>query len=64
MKGTSKMSKETPSWSDDRGQPPLTNGFTNTILMHLLGEGRVHKHPILAGRWIITGTEFQKRSNP
>ena len=45
------------------GQPNLTNGFTNTILMHLLREGRVHKHPIPDGKWKMTDAEFQKRSN-
>lgn len=44
------------------GQPALTNGFTNTILMHLLREGRVHKRPT-EGKWKMTEAEFQKRSN-
>lgn len=39
-------------------QPLFTNGFTNTILMHLLLEKRVYKHPIQRGKWKITDAAF------
>ena len=44
-----------------KGQPYFGNGFTNTILMHLLREERVDKRP--NGKWKMTEAEFQKRSN-
>lgn len=43
------------------GLPDLYNGFTNTILMSLLRENRVHKHPIRRGAWKIADSEIECR---
>ena len=42
-------------------QPLFTNGFTNTILMHLLLEKRVDRDPDRRGFWKITDSEMQRR---
>lgn len=43
------------------GLPDLSNGFTNTILMSLLRENRVHKHPTRRGAWRIADSEMRRR---